>query len=146
MKPTLSLFTALLLALRAALQAADAPKVNLLFIMTDQQRWDAMSCAGNPVIKTPHFDQLASEGVRFTSFYSACPVCTPARTAILTGHSIESNHVLSNGDANRTDAPPFPSFDQILLRNGYRGEYHGKYHSPYQLALDYTRPVRWLNG
>lgn len=135
-----------LLALLIVPQAADAAKVNLLFIMTDQQRWDAMSCAGNPVIRTPHFDQLASEGVRFASFYSACPVCTPARTAILTGHSIASNHVLSNADANRTDAPPFPSFDQILLRNGYVGEYHGKYHSPYPLALDYTQPVRWLNG
>jgi arylsulfatase A-like enzyme len=114
--------------------------------MTDQQRWDAMSCAGNPVIKTPNFDRLAREGARFANFYSACPVCTPARTVILTGHSIDSNQVLNNGDAARTDAPPFPSFDQILLRNGYRGEYHGKFHSPYRLAMDYTQPVRWLNG
>ncbi|MCU0786830.1 MAG: sulfatase-like hydrolase/transferase [Verrucomicrobia bacterium] len=120
--------------------------VNLLFIMTDQQRWDALSCAGNPAIKTPNLDRLARQGARFTSFYSACPVCVPARTAMLTGHSIESNHVLSNGDEKRTDAPPFPSFDQILLRNGYRGEYHGKFHSPYRLAMDYTQPVRWLNG
>ena len=135
-----------LLPFLTALVAVGAPKINLLFIMTDQQRWDTMSCAGNPVIKTPRFDQLAREGARFTSFYSACPVCTPARTAILTGHSIESNHVLSNSDANRTDVPPFPSFDQILLRRGYVGEYHGKYHSPYQLAAEYTQPVRWLNG
>ena len=120
--------------------------VNLLFIMTDQQRWDAMSCYGNTVIKTPNFDQLAREGARFTSFYSACPVCTPARTAMLTGHDIYANQVLSNNDATKTDAPPFPSFDQILLRNGYAGEYHGKYHSPYRLAVDYTQPVRWLNG
>ena len=141
-------FTALLLAPLAALHAAPAAQrpVNLLFIMTDQQRWDALSCAGNPVIKTPNMDRLAREGARFTSFYSSCPVCTPARTVILTGHSIESNHVLGNADADRTDAPPFPSFDQILLRAGYRGEYHGKYHSPYQLTLDYTQPVRWLNG
>lgn len=120
--------------------------VNLLFIMTDQQRWDAMSCAGNPVIKTPNMDRLAREGARFSSFYSSCPVCVPARSVILTGHSIESNRILSNGDADRTDAPPFPSFDQILLRAGYRGEYHGKYHSPYAMTLDYTQPVRWLNG
>jgi arylsulfatase A-like enzyme len=120
--------------------------VNLLFIMTDQQRWDAMSCAGNTVLKTPNLDKLARQGARFTSFYSSCPVCVPARSAMLTGHSIESNQVLDNGDAARTNAPPFSSFDQILLRNGYRGEYHGKFHSPYKLALDYTRPVRWLNG
>ncbi len=134
--------------LPACLQAAPAAKrpINLLFIMTDQQRWDAMNCAGNPAIKTPNMDRLAREGARFVSFYSSCPVCVPARTVILTGHSIESNHVLGNTDADRTDAPPFPSFDQILLRAGYRGEYHGKYHSPYPLALDYTQPVRWLNG
>ena len=46
----------------------------------------------------------------------------------------------------RTDVPNFSTFDQILLRQGYRGEYHGKWHSPYQFALDYTRPVRWVNG
>lgn len=143
-----SLLTAFLLSQLFVLHAADLPKkpLNVLFIITDQQRWDAMSCAGNTVLKTPHLDKLAGQGVRFTSFYSACPVCVPARTAILTGHSIESNRVLENKDVDKTDAPPFPSFDQILLRSGYRGEYHGKYHSPYHLALDYSEPVRWLNG
>ena len=120
--------------------------LNLLFIITDQQRWDAMSCSGNKVLKTPNLDRLARDGARFTRFYSACPVCVPARTSILTGHSTEANGVLSNDDVDKPGVPPFPSFDQILLRHGYRGEYHGKYHSPYQLALEYTEPVRWLNG
>jgi arylsulfatase A-like enzyme len=128
--------------------AADAPKkpLNLLFIITDQQRWDAMSCAGNKVVKTPNLDQLARAGARFTSFYSACPVCVPARTAILTGHDIEANHVLGNDDVRLENQPPFLSFDQILLRAGYHGEYYGKFHSPYKLAMDYSQPVRWLNG
>jgi len=149
MKSLWSLFTLALLLGNSHAAETNRPAtkpINLLFIMTDQQRWDALGCAGNPVLKTPNLDKLAGQGARFTSFYSACPVCVPARTAMLTGHSIESNHVLGNGDADRTDAPPFPSFDQILLRNGYRGEYHGKFHSPYQLALGYTQPVRWLNG
>jgi len=148
MKHTIFALIALLLAPQAMLDAAEAraKPLNLLFIITDQQRWDAMSCAGNAVLKTPNLDKLARDGARFTSFYSACPVCVPARTAILTGHGIESNHVLDNKDVDKTDAPPFPSFDQILLRSGYHGEYHGKYHSPYHLALDYSEPVRWLNG
>ena len=119
--------------------------LNLLFIVTDQQRWDAMSCAGNSVLKTPNLDRLAREGARFTSFYSACPVCVPARTLILTGHTNEANRVTGNNDIDNPDAAPFPSFDQILLRSGYKGEYHGKYHSPYKLAVDYTEPVLWLN-
>lgn len=144
---SLSLCAAIFSALTNAPAAEPSKKpLNLLFIITDQQRWDAMSCAGNPVLKTPNLDKLARDGARFTSFYSACPVCVPARTAILTGHSLESNRVLSNNDVDRADAAPFPSFDQILLRGGYHGEYHGKYHSPYKLALDYSHPVMWLNG
>ena len=130
----------------APVLSAEKP-INLLFIMTDQQRWDAMSCAGNPVIKTPNLDRLAAEGARFPKFYSSCPVCTPARTVILTGHALESNHVWSNANVTTSELPAeFLSFDQVLLRSGYRGEYYGKWHVPYQLALDYTRPVRWLNG
>ena len=126
--------------------SAEKP-INLLFIMTDQQRWDAMSCAGNLVIKTPNLDRLAEEGARFAKFYSSCPVCTPARTVILTGHALESNHVWSNTNVTTSELPAeLLSFDQVLLRNGYKGEYYGKWHVPYQLALDYTRPVRWLNG
>lgn len=128
--------------------AADRPAqpVNLLFIITDQQRWDALGAAGNPVLRTPHLDALAEQGARFSRFYAACPVCVPARTTILTGQSPSTNAVTSNGDVAKLDSPAFPSFDQILLRSGYRGEYHGKFHSPYRLALDYTAPVRWLNG
>lgn len=139
---------AVLMILPVCVQAAPAPSkpVNLLFIMTDQQRWDAMGCAGNPVIKTPNLDRLASEGARFTRFYSSCPVCVPARSCILTGRDIEANHVRNNGDAKLENDPPFLSFDQILMQNGYVGEYHGKFHSPYKLALGYSRPVRWLNG
>ena len=131
-----------------AFAATPAPKpINLLFITTDQQRWDAMSCAGNTVLKTPNLDRLAAEGARFSKFYSSCPVCVPARTVILTGHALESNHVWSNANVDTSELPAsFLSFDQVLLRNGYRGEYYGKWHAPYRLTADYTRPVRWLNG
>jgi arylsulfatase A-like enzyme len=125
---------------------ASRPRVNLLFLITDQQRFDALGCAGNPVVKTPNLDRLARQGVRFQKAYTACPVCVPARTSILTGHGIESTNVHANNEINRTDVPHWPTFDQVLLRSGYRGEYHGKYHSPYQFALDYSRPVRWCNG
>jgi len=121
-------------------------QVNLLFIMTDQQRFDAMGCAGNPTLKTPNLDRLAREGARFARAYSSCPVCVPARTTILTGHSPGSTKVISNGDISREDGPNLLTFDQVLLRNGYKGEYHGKWHSPYKFALDYTEPVLWLNG
>jgi len=126
--------------------AASQRPVNLLFIITDQQRWDALGYAGNKVLKTPNLDRLAREGARFTSFYSSCPVCSPSRTTILTGRSIGSHKVTDNKEITRDDLPDFVTFDQILLRNGYHGEYHGKYHSPYKMAFDYNWPVRWVNG
>src|SRR5579883_261790 len=60
---------------------------NILFLMTDQQRGDCLGAAGNRVIRTPHLDRLAGEGIRFTHAYSSTPTCTPARTALLTGLS-----------------------------------------------------------
>jgi choline-sulfatase len=76
----------------ARAQAAVKParengKLNILFIMDDQHRGDCLGCDGHPVVQTPHLDQLAAEGARFTSAYSSTPTCTPARAALLTGLS-----------------------------------------------------------
>ena len=112
--------------------AANARKrpVSLLFIITDQQRWDTLACGGNQIIKTPNLDRLAREGARFTGMYSSCPVCVPARTVILTGQSCSTNRVITNNDFDDPALPTFPTFDQILIRKGWRGEYHGKWHAP----------------
>ena len=148
MKQRPLLFVLSLLFVPWLASAADAPKrpVNLLFLMTDQQRWDAVGCAGNNILKTPNLDRLARDGARFASFYSSCPVCSPARTTILTGRSVGTHKITDNKDITRDDLPDLVTFDQILLRGGYHGEYHGKYHSPYKMALDYNQPVRWVNG
>ena len=74
MKPLFSIFTLALVLGNSHAAETNQPAtkpVNLLFIMTDQQRWDAMSCAGNTVLKTPHLDNLARQGTRFASFYSS---------------------------------------------------------------------------
>ena len=62
-----------------------ATRPNILLIMTDQQRFDAMGCTGNPDIITPNLDRLAAEGVVFENAYTSRPVCVPARRALLTG-------------------------------------------------------------
>ncbi len=58
---------------------------NFVVIFTDDQGYQDIGCFGSPLIKTPHLDRMASEGVRFTSFYSANSVCSPSRAALLTG-------------------------------------------------------------
>ncbi len=119
---------------------ADRP--NLLFIMTDQQRFDAMSCAGNTVLETPHMDRLAREGVMFKNTYSANPVCVPARAVFLTGLSSVNVRVESNRDYTSEDVPDVPTFDRILKKNGYAAEYYGKWHTPLQFMDCYDNDVK----
>ena len=59
-------------------------KPNILLLMTDQQRWDAMGCSGGWV-QTPHLDRIASEGVRFNNCVTTSPVCIPTRLSLATG-------------------------------------------------------------
>lgn len=118
---------------------------NVLIIMTDQQRWDALSCAGNTEISTPNIDRIARGGVMFSNAYSACPVSVPARTTILTGRTIFNNKVLGNSDTESDSVPGFQTFDMVLSANGYHTEYYGKWHSPYQFARNYNNEVKTTN-
>lgn len=91
MKHALTLLTSLLLAPLAHLHAADAPspssatKPNIVLIFTDDQGYGDLGCFGSKTIRTPNLDRLAKEGRKFTSFLSASPVCSPSRSALLTG-------------------------------------------------------------
>ncbi|HUE74798.1 MAG TPA: sulfatase [Pirellulaceae bacterium] len=61
------------------------PRPNVILIVIDDMGWADLGCYGSTFHKTPHIDALASQGVRFTNAYAACPVCSPSRAAILTG-------------------------------------------------------------
>ncbi|MCD6289877.1 MAG: sulfatase-like hydrolase/transferase [Anaerolineae bacterium] len=69
----------------------DPRRPNILFVLTDDQGYWAMHCAGNEEVITPNLDRLADEGIRFENFFCASPVCSPARAYILTGR-IPSQH------------------------------------------------------
>ena len=119
----------------------EVSKPNLLFIMTDQQRYDALSIAGNSIIKTPHLDKLALQGAFFRNVYTQCAVCAPARAAILTGYSIENNCIRTNSiwkDEPSLDVMTMPTFDEILHENGYTCEYFGKWHCPEEPTTIYN--------
>jgi len=66
-------------------RAARNDRPNILFLLTDQQRFDCVGAYGNPAIRTPNMDRIGREGVVFRSAYSSTPTCTPARSALLTG-------------------------------------------------------------
>ncbi|MBE3071171.1 MAG: sulfatase [Planctomycetes bacterium] len=67
--------------------AADSPtaRPNVVFILIDDMGWRDLACYGSTFYETPHIDHLASQGMRFTNAYAACPVCSPTRASILTG-------------------------------------------------------------
>ena len=129
---------------------APEKKDNLIFILVDQLRYDALSCMGNEVISTPNLDRLASEGVLFKRAYSECPVSVPARASLLTGCSIYNTGIISNAvcyesKGDLTGNEPIwnmKTYDEVLIGNGYVGEYYGKWHSPEFRAYAYrNRPI-----
>jgi arylsulfatase A-like enzyme len=63
------------------------PRPHIVFLMTDQHRFDCLGCYGNKAIRTPHIDRIAQEGVAFEHAYTSTPTCCPARAAILTGQN-----------------------------------------------------------
>ena len=70
-----------------ASQAASGPKkkLNFVFILIDDLGWTDLGCYGSSFYETPNIDRLASEGMRFTEAYAACPVCSPTRGSIMAG-------------------------------------------------------------
>lgn len=124
-------------------------KKNLLVIMTDQQRYDALSIAGNTTIKTPNLDSLAKQGAYFTNAYTPCAVCGPARSSILTGARVEATGVISNEQTyyySDSEVMTMPTFDEILAENGYHCEYYGKWHALSACAEIYQNPVAKASG
>ena len=72
---------------------------NILWICTDQQRFDTIGALGNPHVSTPNLDKLVADGVAFTRTYCQSPICTPSRASFLTGMYPSAVHVNRNGNA-----------------------------------------------
>jgi arylsulfatase A len=89
--------------LLAAAGPADAPPVNIVLLMTDDMGWRDLCCQGNDRLTTPALDRLARQGVRFTDAYSASPVCSPTRGAIITGQAPARLRITQHGK----DGPAF---------------------------------------
>lgn len=103
-----------------------ARQPNILFLLSDQHRADAIGCAGNAGIQTPHLDALASRGVRFANAFCSGPLCMPSRASMLTGVYPHNHGILDNASGNVM--PHLPTFTRALQQSGYHTAGVGKFH------------------
>jgi arylsulfatase A-like enzyme len=99
---------------------------NILFITTDQQRYDSLGCNGGTIARTPVVDRLAAEGIRYERAYNQNTVCMPARSTMLTGQYARTHGVVCNGVPLPTDAPSIAA--HLAETGGYRTALLGKAH------------------
>lgn len=119
-----------LFASLSSLPAEDLVRPNFIQILTDDQGWGDLGSFGHPHIESPHIDQLAAEGIKFTHAYSGGAVCSPSRAAILTGRTpfrngvfrwVPADHFCHLRESERT-------LPQLLREQGYQTGHFGKWH------------------
>ncbi len=133
----------LLLACIASLQLAEnfthaanaqpktrgASKPNIVFILTDAHRWDCLSAVDNARIKAPSLDRICLSEARFENAFVTLTICSPSRTACLTGRYASFNGVTAIG--KRALAEGETTFAQDLVKHGYATGVTGKWHSQF---------------
>jgi len=105
--------------------AASKPKAlgmappNIIFLLTDDQRWDTMSCMGNPIIQTPNMDDLAANGVLFTHAFVTTSICASSRASILSGQYVR-RHGINNFSTSFSEQALAQTYPLLLRSAGYR--------------------------
>ena len=119
------------LVLHFFLIACDRPtpdaRPNVIIVLTDDQGYGDLSCHGNPVLKTPNFDRLHSESIRFTDFHVA-PMCTPTRGQLMTGRDAKYNGASMVCLGRSMVREDLPTMADIFKGSGYQTAHFGKWH------------------
>jgi arylsulfatase A-like enzyme len=101
-------------------------KPNIIFILTDDQRWDALGFAGNPIIKTPYLDKLAKSGLYFKNAFVTTPICAASRASLFTG-LYERTHDYTFGKLPLSNQYMMESYPYLLRKAGYQTGFVGKF-------------------
>lgn len=103
---------------------------NVIFILTDDQQFDLLGCNGNELLKTPQFDKMAEQGVRFTNAHVTSAICTPSRVSMLLSQFERKHGVNFNSGTSVAPEAWEDSYPVVMKENGYYTGYIGKNHSP----------------
>ncbi|MCC6363253.1 MAG: sulfatase [Bryobacterales bacterium] len=109
-----------------ALLRAQSKRPNILFLLGDDHRWDALGCMGDPLVKTPHIDALSSRGVTFTRNFVTTAICVTSRASIFTGLYAHTHRIL---EFRNSFSPELwtRTYPMLLRRAGYRTGFIGKF-------------------
>lgn len=118
-------FLATASAVTATASATNGDRPNLIFIMPDQWRGQALGCLGDPNARTPNLDKLAAGGLLMRNVIANTPVCCPARSVILTGRYTHANGMTANDLRLRLSEP---SYAEVMRQAGYKTGFIGKWH------------------
>lgn len=130
--------------LMPAIAFAETSRPNIVYLMTDDQRWDNLGCYGRPEFKTEHIDKLAKQGVAFDRAYYAVSICMPSRVTVMTGRHISSHRCgfTYPYDYTMSQAAMAHSYPATLKRAGYRTGFIGKY--GFAITPEQKRPNKKL--
>ncbi len=140
----------LLFCLMIQVAAGAETRPNIVFIFADDWGWGDLGCHGHPYVKTPNIDRLAREGTDFHRFTVASGVCSPSRTAVMTGHfparyNIDGHFawVPSNAKRNMPDwlDPSVVTLPKLLQSSGYATGHFGKWHLANNMIPDSPTPI-----
>jgi arylsulfatase A-like enzyme len=135
----------------AGLAASRPRRPNIVLIISDDHRWDALGAAGNRAVRTPALDRLAKTGLYFPQATVHVPQCSPSRATLLTGLPPHQHGVYSNQyrrpDIRQADRFPVATMPGLLRDSGYRTAFVGKWHLPPDpWSCGFTDVRLWLPG
>src|SRR4051794_11956248 len=124
-------------------QAQNRSRRNIVFILTDDHRYDAMGfLKPQPFLETPHLDSLARDGVHFQNAFVTTALCSPSRASILTGKYAHQHKIVDNNTAIPRGTQFFP---QLLQKAGYSTAFVGKWHMGGESDAPQPGFDRWIS-